>query len=269
MVLYRFLLMLPLILITILCSNLESISQTNRKFEILQLVEKSVLSENSTLHFNSPLYRYHEQYLIDSNSRIKLLDGTYSKVNEENVRSHLEYKIYSTKKTGQYYTIDTMEQFFAFQFSVFDLGFGILNSVDSKTKIAVVNGRKFNVREGFCLASSAKDQGFHFPGGPTLGKYLMFSVNIQRDSSLNIEFYESINDSLLNNQIGSITLKKGSLVTINNKNIYITDYSVLLDDKGNKLQIQDFKVSSNTNIEYFYHEFSKKYIALKMKRLKN
>lgn len=269
MIIYRFLLILSLVFITILYSSLESFSQTNRKFAILQLVEKSVFSVNSVLVFNSP-YRYCEHLLIDSNSRIKLLDGTYSNVTEENVRSHLEYKISSTKKNGQYFIIDTMEQFFAYKNSMMNnLGFGMLNSVDPDTWIADVNGRKLKINKVFYSIYFSKNQDFPSNWVPTLGKYLMFSVYSLRDSSLEMDFYEIIQDSLLYNKIGTITSKKGSLISINNKDVYITEYSILVDDKGNKLQLQDFKISSNTNIEYFYHEFSKKYIALKVIRLKN
>lgn len=261
--------MLPLVFIPILCSYLELFSQSNRKFAILQLVENSVYSVNSVLVFNSP-WRYYEHLLIDSNSRIKLLDGTYSIVTKENVRSHLEYKISSTKRSSQYFIIDTMEQFFAFDRSMLNnLGFGMLNNVDSDSKIADISSRKVKISDVFYSIFFSKNPNFPSPINPTLGKYLMFSVSLTRDSSLEMGFYENIHDSLLYNQIGTISSKKGSLVTINNHNIYITDYSLLLDEVGNKLLLHDFKISSNTNIEYFYHEFSKKYIALKMIRLKN
>gem|GEM_PF-4068207 len=270
MVSLRFTFILPLVFITILCSYLESFSQTNRKFAILQLVEKSVFSDISTLPFHSPLYRYFEQYNTDKDSRIKLLDGTYSKVNEENVRSHLEYKISSTYKSGQYSIIDTMEQFFAFNTSMLqNLGFGMLNSVDHDTWIADVNGRKLKINKVFYSIYFSKNQDFPSNLVPTLGKYLMFSVYSLRDSSLKMDFYENIHDSVLYNQIGSITYKKGSLVTINNKNIYITEYTELLNDEGKKLLLHDFEVSTNLEIDYFYHESSKKYIALKMISLKN
>lgn len=255
------------ILITV-CSTLGSFSQTNRKFAILQLVEKSVFSVNSVLVFNSP-YRYYEQLLIDTNSRIKLLDGTYSNVTEENVRSHLEYKISSTKKNGQYFIIDTMEQFFAYKYSMLNnLGFGKLQSVDSDIRIADISGRKFKISDVFHSLYFDKNHIFPSFMVPTLGKYLMFSVYSSRDSSLVMESFETIQDSLLYNNIGIITAIKGSRISFNNQDIYITEYSILVDEKGKKLQLQDFESSSKIEIDYFYHEYSKKYIALKVVKLK-